>query len=483
MAEILRTTPLTLECLSPVHIGSGDRLGALDFVRESGRVVVVDQDKFLAHLGKVPTLSDAYVPFCESDRPVLADFLRTQRIRAVDFAAYTLRVDGSVGREILAFIKAPNRSVFIPGSSVKGAIRSALLHRIVAEQPGIGEAIAREAGEEVRTVRRPMGGRWSAKLRRASGVADRSAFGKDHNRDVMRMFQLADSTPTPSSELILAEVRVLTVRSGALAFKETRPDNPMRLTVEILPTGIQLESRLTWNEYLGGSTGPAASLDFGDRLPFVSAWLTHCNAVARDALEREVEFCHQFKEPSLVQRYQGFMARLDGLKANQCLLHLGWGAGFEAMAVTNLFPAEAVRRIRQGANLGKIGPEGPVEPFPKSRKVVWHDERAIEPLGWILLTVGERPAVVTRRIAAVAASERSQAAGPRPQAQPVPRTGRPSQPPSAPRTPTKKDLEALRRSLEESKGGGRESDRTTKAGEKAKREQEKIWRRYRGEKE
>ena len=483
MAEILRTTPLTLECLSPVHIGSGDRLGPLDFVREGGRVLVIDQDKFLAYLGKTPTLSDAYLPFCESERPILADFLRAHRIPAGDFAAYTLRVAGSVGRDVLTFIKAPNGAVFIPGSSVKGAIRSALLHRIVSEQAGVGEAIVREAIEEVRTLRRPMTGRMSAKLRRASATADRAAFGKDHNRDVMRMFQLADSRPVAPSDLVLAEVRVLTVSSGALAIKETGPGNPMRLTVEVLPTGTRLESRMTWNTYLGESTGPATRLDFGDRVPFVSAWLTHCNAVARDALQREVEFCRQFKEPALAQWYEGLLKRFESLAAHQCFLHLGWGAGFDAMAVTNLFPPEATRRIRQGANLGKIGPDGPVEPFPKSRKVVWHDEKKLDPLGWILLTVGEQPSQATRQPIPAQASAQAPEVQPKPQEQPRPRPRRFREPPLHPRASTEAELEALRRSLTRQTTGRPGSDRATKASEKAKREQERIHRKYKGEKE
>jgi CRISPR type III-A-associated RAMP protein Csm5 len=382
----------------------------------------------------------------------------------------------------LTFIKAPNGAVFIPGSSVKGAIRSALLHRIVSEQAGVGEAIVREAIEDVRTLRRPMTGRMSAKLRRASATADRAAFGKDHNRDVMRMFQLADSRPVAPSDLVLAEVRVLTVRSGALAIKETRPGNPMRLTVEVLPTGTRLESRMTWNAYLGESTGPATRLDFGDRVPFVSAWLTHCNAVARDALQREVEFCRQFKEPALAQWHEGLLKRVESLGANQCVLHLGWGAGFDAMAVTNLFPPEAARRIRQGANLGKIGPDGPVEPFPKSRKVVWGgDGSSVDPLGWILLTLGERPGKVEVQEQALPV-----------QAQPVQEIQRQPQR-SAPeggqawgreRDPRPRDaakLQGLRRSLEKGSSPAAQKGMTSKASEKAKREQERILKKLRGD--
>jgi hypothetical protein len=88
------------------------------------------------------------------------------------------------------------------------------------------------------------------------------------------------------------------------------------------------------------------------------------------------------------------------------------------MAVTNQFPPEAIRRIRQGANLGKIGRDGPVDPFPKSRKVIWRDEKTSEPLGWILLRVGERATAATRQATAVPSGERTPADEPRPQPQP-----------------------------------------------------------------
>ncbi len=482
MAEVLHATPVTLECLAPVHIGSGDRLGPLDFVRDGGRVLVMDQGKLLAHLGNIPALSERYVRFCESERPTLGDFVRMARISASDFAAYTLRVTGSVGRDILTFIKTPNGGVFIPGSSVKGAIRSALLHRVVSEEDAVRQAIIQEALKEVGNLKRPVSGRRSAKLWKTSGTADRSAFGKDHNRDVMRIFQLADSRPVPLSDLILAEVRVLRVRSNALAFKEGRTGQPMRLTIETLPTGLRVESRLTWNEYLGEAQGPAASLGFGARIAFVSAWLAQCNGVARGALMREGAFYRQFGETALGRWHEELLNRLGTLKANQCLLHLGWGAGFDAMAVTNLFPPEETRRIRQGANLGRIGPGGPVEPFPKSRKVVWRAEKTLEPLGWILVTVGERPAVETRQAPAAPSDERPPMAEAKLPPQPRSRTGGPPQPPSRPQT-SSKDVEALRRSLEKIQEGGRKTKGTTKASEKAKREQEKISRHYRGERD
>lgn len=388
MTDLLSTMPIRIECLSPVHIGSGETLGSLDFVREGGRVVVVDRGKLLKRVGTTSTLSDAYVRLCESERPNLGDFLRSMRMSASDFAAYAVTVSGSVGWDILAFIKMANWNVYFPGSSLKGAIRSVLLHRIVAEKEEVRQVISREAIDEIERLRRPVAGRRSAKLWQTSAVADRSAFGKDHNHSVMRVLHLTDSRPIPASRLTVAEVGVLTVRSGNLVPKEGRSGRPMRLTVEVLPAGVCLESRLTWNGYLGDGHGPAATLGFADRAAFVADWLKHCNVVARDALQREVRFSREYGASELAKWHEDLLGRLDRLQANQCFLHMAWGAGFNAMAVTNLFDSADRRIIRTGANLGLIGRDGPVDPFPKSRKVVLYQNGRQEPLGWIMLTVG-----------------------------------------------------------------------------------------------
>jgi len=406
MADVVRTAPVTLRCLSAVHIGSGDRLGPLDFVREGRMVTVIDQSRLQARLAEVPTLADRYVRLCESDRPDLGEFLRVSGLPAADLAAYRVVAGGALAREILPFLKLPSGDPYIPGSSLKGSVRSALLHRLVGQEQRLREEAVRAATEDIddlaRRNRLPSGRRTVA-LRGASRRLDELAFGKDHNHDAMRLFQFADSGGPPASHLVAAEVRVLSVHGGRLEVKETRPGNPMRLVAEILPTGTALGSRLAWNAHLEGSDGPAKSLGFGPRLPFLADWIANCNAIARDALRREAEFYQAYGMGALAQWHEERLKELETLPPSQCMLHLGWGAGFDAMAVTNLLESAAVRQIRQGANLGKLGSAGPVEPFPKSRKVIWRDDRPVEPLGWILLTVGARPKPIGQVRAAVPA--------------------------------------------------------------------------------
>lgn len=481
MADILLMAPLALECLSPVHIGSGDRLGPLDFVRDGSRLVVVDQGKLEQRLMKSPALLDAYVRLCESDRPQLADFFRTNRIQAAEVARYVLRSPGSVGREVFSFIKTPGGGAYVPGSSIRGAIRSALLHRIVEERQEIRQGIGQAAVQEAAASRGRAGGRWALKLGKSSGTADRMAFGKDHNHDVMRVLQLADGQPIPLENLMGVEVRVLTIRGDALGIKETSSGNPMRLTVEVLPSGLKMVSRLTWNAHLAIPNGPAAGLEFGWRTSYLSEWVAHCNAVARDALRREVRFCLDYGETTLARWYEELLGRLGTLGTNQCVLHLGWGAGFDAMAVTNLFGEEERRRIRQGANLGKIGSAGPIEPFPKSRKAVWRDERPAEPLGWMLLTVGEKPSPSVGQTSARREGDQAPISHRTDSREPS-RTEAPtaSQQQAVSKPPGQADLEELRRRFGGPKQAPRRDEETARESERAKREQEEIRRRLFG---
>ncbi len=483
MPEILSSTPFTMECLSPVHVGSGDRLGGLDFVRDGAQVVVIDQRKLAAVL-EAKHVEDAYVRLCESERPDLHEFLRGSQVVPRDVAAYTLRVTSSVGREILPFIKAPDGRAYVPGSSVKGAIRSALLHRLVADRPEVRRAIADEAVRNISRLRRPVVGRMSAKLRDASDLADHCAFGPDHNRSAMRILHLVDTRPIRPDHLVAAEVRVLTVRSGKLEVKETRSGMPMRLTAEVLPTGTRLVAQLTRNAYLEAAEGPAGTLGLKDRAGFVAEWMAHCNTAAQVALRREVEFARGCGHAALAARYEALLQRLAALTAQQCVLQLGWGAGYEAMAVGNLFDPEPRRKIRVGANLGKIDKGEPVEPFPKSRKVVWGGNGSIDPLGWILLTLGERSESI--QVPTQTLRDRPSPAQALPEAKDQPRRsapqgrqGREREREARPRDAAK--LEALRRQLEKGSSAPSQQPGATKASQKAKREQERLRKKLRGE--
>jgi len=454
MPEILRSLPVSLTTLSPLHIGAGDRLGGLDFVREGRTLMVIDRARLTARLAANQRLADAYVQLCETDRPRLDDFLRTHRIQPKDLAAYSLPVEGQMGAPVFAFVKGANGRPFVPGSSVKGAVRSALLREAVLRDNGLRQAVGNAADAESRKLeRRARPGR-PERMKDSSDIADQRCFGRDQHHDVLRVLGFADSQAIEFSDFLLADVRVLSVRGTGLETKRTPRGTEMVLPCEVLAPERTVRLRLTQLDHLITDEQASRELGFAPKAEMIRGWMNRCNRVARWAAERELEFYRRYGASGLARWYaETLLPAIHNLRESQCALHFAWGAGFEAMTVTNLLPAEQSRAIRTRLALGRG------DPFPKSRKVLFRNREPWLPLGWALLSLGE---------------DGSGAFEQKPGETPQRPTGKRDEPPDVPQGRIQGSLGRAREKFEK-------PSPTTKASEKAKREQERIARRYRGE--
>jgi CRISPR-associated protein Csm5 len=105
--------PCSIEILSPVHIGSGIRLvEGWDFIYRNGILKIVNQEEIL------PKLSEKQLNEFNNDnrrRDILA--------KAESRRTYTLNYKRG---EVLEFERNGNGIPYIPGSSFKGSIRTAL---------------------------------------------------------------------------------------------------------------------------------------------------------------------------------------------------------------------------------------------------------------------------------------------------------------------------------------------------------------------
>ena len=384
MPEIIESLPVTLSTLSPLHIGMGERLGGLDFVWEGRSISVVDQKKLAARLAANQGLADAYIRLCETDHPRIGDFLREHHVPPRDLAAYSLPAKGHMAAAVIPFIKGANGRPFVPGSSVKGAIRSALLRSAVMQDETLRDAVANAADTESRRVERRVRPGRPAKMSHSSGVVDHGCFGPDQQHDVMRVLGFADSRTLEFSDFMIADVRVLSVRGTSLGIKQTPRSREMVLPCEVVAPGSTVRLRLTRLDHLLTDEKAVKELGFSTKAELIHRWTTRCNQVALWAAEHELEFYHCYGESRLARWYEEtLLPVIRGARENECVLHFAWGAGFEAMTVTNLLPVEQSRMIRTRLALGKG------EPFPKSRKVVFQDDEPWMPLGWVLLPCGE----------------------------------------------------------------------------------------------
>lgn len=127
---------------TPLHIGSGNTLDPLEYVISDGTMHVIDQQRFIEHLSD--KLKKEFMDLINQDKMLqLRSFVRQNFNPEGNYIIYSASVESHVEKEykekigekslknqllVHTFIRSPySNHAYIPGSSLKGAIRTALL--------------------------------------------------------------------------------------------------------------------------------------------------------------------------------------------------------------------------------------------------------------------------------------------------------------------------------------------------------------------
>ncbi len=177
-----------VKTLTPVHVGSGDRYLAVDFVIMKDKVVFIDPLKFFEEIThKSYDLVNVAREIAEGKS--IGDFIEDiskLKTGEVPFIGKKKR------NEILEHVKCCGMP-FIPGSTIKGAIRTALLWKAVKDDRSLLDwtikHIKNVAGKR-RYIKRE-------ELKRLDDALESKVFrksSKDPKNDVLRALKVTDST-------------------------------------------------------------------------------------------------------------------------------------------------------------------------------------------------------------------------------------------------------------------------------------------------
>ncbi|HOL44648.1 MAG TPA: type III-A CRISPR-associated RAMP protein Csm5, partial [Methanothrix sp.] len=190
-----------LHVITPVHVGNGTRLGRMDYVRRGDRLFVIDLQKLAALPGIDPEeLSDLMY----ASEFNIGEFLQRNKVNPASVAAYTLDCRCNPQGDLLASIKDGNRLAYIPGSSIKGALRTAILWERIKNSRDKRDAIS-----AVRSVLETSDSR--RKRAQAAKPLERLLLGKDPNHDHLRALRVSDSDPIPLGSLEIVNVELLSL--------------------------------------------------------------------------------------------------------------------------------------------------------------------------------------------------------------------------------------------------------------------------------
>jgi CRISPR type III-A-associated RAMP protein Csm5 len=363
----LRTYDLVVQPASPLHVGSGEVLqNGVDLWvereraegKEFERAFVIDEDKAFA------MLTDREVMAMRDGR--LAAHLGEERRKLC--TRYSLRVirtyPGAIG-DVRQFQRDMHGTPYIPGTGVKGALRTALLFalsdRSVPGQPPQASKIEQGAfGTPER-------------------AEPRTTFA---NRDINRAIRVSDlQVERDAAQFALLQARVAHVRpaaarNGDRTERRSDSDIPVWCEAALLQTRfhgiLTIEEEGEWMRSM--SEAQRAAID--DLPGTLRKWAAEVIAFERNAWNGHI--------PQHVGEHFANMEKF--LERGQPLALLGWGTGWHGKTIgprlTEVQVGSLAEQPRQAAWKRPATFPGL---FPATRKLI-----ADTPMGWVRVTMTPR---------------------------------------------------------------------------------------------
>lgn len=368
-----KKTTWQVTTLTPVHIGSGYEMQIdMDYYPDRQSLHVIDLDDLLQGLEG----NEAALREFGRDGFRLSNFMRSYHLKAE--GGYHLPLGGGrPPRSVRQFVKDGFGRAYVPGSTVKGALRTALWVNTLDRS------------------RLPRVGRTSHDFfdfkREVSNVS-----GRDPNHDFLRPLKVGDgSALSCKGHLKADEVKFFNIRFGNRpGWKDFgshgRPTKPkfreaQGLVVETMAENVDFFMQLSMENFLlQKDIKSVAGLPRCTALSSIAEFCYIMNKHAYTIIMGEQEFFSQFETDTsfVVESYDKLLSKVmeTGKTENSFVLRMAWGSGWTGMTGGWIDPAD-MASIRQNAR-PRLGREN--MPFPKTRRLIMRDGCPSIPPGWLL---------------------------------------------------------------------------------------------------
>jgi len=378
-----------LTCLTPLLVGDGRRLSPIDYMVWKDHVNVLDQWRIFRLLAKGPRL-DGYLAQLKTaeklDFASWGGFAQNFAGRRIPFesAAYSAYWNRAAGESLhIPTFAAGASGPYLPGAAIKGALRTGML--FASWRDGILQDLA----SKVKTERPPR--------RPAEGVEDHALGASGFSR--MRFVSTGDSAVVGNDafKVYLLRTSTLQPRGGGLvlgwkqsprgAVDGARPDDSTPAFAEMASPGTVFEGRWDENHYLA-SPEVRRSVRWPESLNR-ARFFEAANVYAAGLIALQRNYASWAGMGLLDQSLLALEQRLaEARQRGTCLLSLGWGGGLPAKSAwldtTNTDYRDILRQYMfynraLDSNL----------PFPKTRRIVFLNNRPATLPGWAELGIAE----------------------------------------------------------------------------------------------
>lgn len=334
MNDFIDSREYKLTCISPVHIGSGDMFKAFEYIydRRNRKVGFIQEEKWQKMLLR-HNLLDAFLDLLKNTwagKVNLLEWLRKHDVEEKEIWDTVKRTslyktdiygDKNTLNDIHVASSLADGSLYIPGSSIKGALRTGIFYnmlqcRLRKEQAANKLCQAMDSGN----VRKNLAD-FAARLERTF-LSIKKDIGDEQNVELKCLSGLVVGDAhliKPTSSIVLQKVDVTTGKK----IHRIKP-NPLSLFRECIPAGTEFSLRISVDRQL----------------------LSHCKVAS---VQEILDCCREYLQQGLAMQQGVFGAYYKAAfqEAQQADFTLGGGTGFLQKSIWySLFPDENEANIK-----------------------------------------------------------------------------------------------------------------------------------------
>ena len=364
-----------LTCLTPVLVGDGSKLAAIDYMVWKDHVSVLDQRRIFRLLAKGPRLEGYLTQLKKADKLDFASwggFAQNFADRRIPFEHPSCSAiwDRASGESLnIPTFACGASGPYLPGAAIKGVLRTGMVFANL--KPGMLRDVA-QTFQGDRPPRRP-----------AEGPEAQALGSSGNNR--MRSIAVGDSQPAARAGMKVYLLRVSTLQARGpgqytLGWKQSqrgtvdgaRIGDSTPIFAEMASPGSVFEG--AWTEKTLRSVGRAQIFEAANQYAgrMLALQSQYAGWAGLDRMGRQVA------------ELEAKLASID--RAASCLVSIGWGGGLLSKTpwIDKDVDAEPYRQILRNVPLYRRAIESGL-PFPKTRRILFEEGQPASLPGWALI--------------------------------------------------------------------------------------------------
>ena len=349
-----------LQILTPVHVGSGEKLiENFDFFGKDNKIYVINSSKMFAAVEKLG--ANKIVEFTQAveDKNIVA-WLQKQGIRLDGIASRSFVFSGhKIPREIHAHIRDAFGNPLIPGSSLKGALRTAIIRKLAKAENDF----------QVKTK--------GTNPKYMDQTICSALLGRDAKENLLRTLSVGDyafqSDVTSVQQVWVNRLTNKTELAGKFP-----------IHIEGISNNAASQGTISFDKFLPDKDHKKKCFNFKAILS--QRWLVNaCRSLTRHTIETELQFLEgKVGRPAegLRRFYTRLSEQIKNLPENEVIIQIAWGSGWRGMTGQLLESDDLSDDLRKKLRLADRYLSFP---FPKSRRLTLVNGTDSS-MGWIKLS-------------------------------------------------------------------------------------------------